>query len=107
MSKTIEDEAKQYAEEHRIPNCPITLRKTVNQNHIANAFQDGANFALTHQWRSVEDELPPIGILFFCRDGARVAICAYDGENICEVHSGDKCQMPFWMPIPSLNHEQL
>lgn len=118
MSKTIEEAATRYAEEHRIPNSPITLRKTVNQNHIADAFADGADFALSHLWRSVEDGLSELEenecvIIRTKRDG-KFKVAYFDrqcyefdvkvGSNSCEIYR--HTEITHFMPIPSLNLEQ-
>lgn len=47
MNKTIGEAAMRYAETHRIPSCPITIREKVNQNHLQNAFIDGAAHVLS------------------------------------------------------------
>lgn len=58
MSKTIEDAAKEHAVK---AYDTVLLRGEMESPYAEQArlsFIAGAQFALTHQWRSVEDELP-------------------------------------------------
>ena len=108
MKQTIEEymlrawQEYRYGADHEFdPNEPIKPSDNFERGFIA-----GQSFALTHQWRSVEDEEPPIGKVFLCRDADSVTLCTYDGEYMYEVHNDYKCRMPYWCYIPTLNPEQ-
>ncbi len=92
MSKTIEEAAVKYAEDKVLPETALR------------GFIDGAFFSLTHQWRSVEDELPPIDedvvVLYL-----GFVIAYYDGEYWHTTY-GKRIRPTHWLPIPSLNPEQ-
>ena len=66
--------------------------------------KDTMSFALSHQWRSVEDELPEKDVLVLVR--------FRDGDISTARHSGQGWRVAgynpptHWMPIPSLNPEQ-
>lgn len=90
---TIEERATTYAERYEArPMAETAIR----------AYIAGATEALASQWRSVEEEEPPISKIFLCRDADSVALCTYDGEDMYEVYNDCKCRMPFWMPIPTI-----
>lgn len=93
---TIGERAAAYAENlASVPTDDIAYA-------IGRAYIDGATEALASQWRSVEEEEPPIGKLILCRDAYSVALCIYDGEDMCEAQNDGVLNMPYWMLIPSL-----
>ncbi|MDO5395815.1 MAG: DUF551 domain-containing protein [Bacteroidales bacterium] len=119
MSKTIEeavyDAIKPLLYENEFvadKNNPHFLDRWYEQSKAA---EWGANFALSHQWRSVEDELPEKnGFYVVLSHGElRTAYWWYDGWCNTEP-AGDWDYNPIkavygvthFMPIPSLNPEQ-
>ncbi len=73
------------------------------------AFIEGANFALSYQWESVEDALPEIDWkihtcrdIYLCRDSYWVALCIWDNGRFIETSDGEVFMATHWMPIPPL-----
>lgn len=111
MNKTKDQQAQEYAEKRvktLLPKSTYSMSYnkrvlTFNGYDIEQAFEDGYTACERSQWRSVEEEEPPIGKLILCRDTDRVALAYFDGEAITEaVFPNEDVTMPFWMPIPSL-----
>lgn len=137
MSKTIEEAAKEYAKE----NSWSVLGEGIPLTHVEEAESDFAwhlvefaNFALTHQWRSVEDEMPQIPegkklvrvlalagdeplVCWYTHSGRFITTLAakerysYDSVNEVKVHLSSEREdvteiVTHWLPIPSLNLEQ-
>lgn len=104
MNKTKDQQAQEYAK--RIQKDFIHNRLVTEElafEDIEAAWLAGYTAAEQSMWRSVEEELPPIGKLILCRDADRVALAYFDGEAITEaVFPNEDVTMPFWMPIPSL-----
>lgn len=122
MSKTIEDAAREFAadvdknvvELYGIENPPMSI--TFGEC-AADAFRKGAEYSLTHQWRSVEDELPELNIevivaylLPIGETYVPVRTAGYLSDDGWIDATGEAPISPiFWMPypeIPSLNPEQ-
>lgn len=110
----IEEKAKElYPDEHA---CKDEFTRQMRQSFIElfrKCFFEGANFILSHQWVSVEDELPKEGEL------AIVTFIDYKGKRryAAGERTGDGMQvygilspspMPpvtHWMPIPPMEEE--
>lgn len=58
--------------------------------------------ALSGQWRSVDDELPPVDADVIARDSGYVYI-AYFNEVVWTTVDGTYVRPTHWMPIPELN----
>lgn len=105
MTKTKYQQAQEYAEK-KTHELILTIGKGPwprTRELLAKAYLDGYTACEQSQWRSVEDEEPPIGKLILCRDADRVALAYFDGEAITEaVFPNEDVAMPFWMPIPEL-----
>ena len=74
------------------------------------AFIDGADFALSHQWISVEERLPEDDRYFYFVADARLDPLGVDcAEYTCETklfsRNGKILHPTHWMPIPQLNPE--
>lgn len=111
MTPTKTQQAQEYAEkkmQERVSKRAASPRDYINRamfyfDDMEQAYLDGYTACEQSQWRSVEDEEPPIGKLILCRDTDRVALAYFDGEAITEaVFPNEDVTMPFWMPIPSL-----
>lgn len=75
------------------------------------SFKDGAHFALSHQWVSVEERLPEDDSYFYLVADVRLAPLGVDcAEYSCETKlfsRGGKILHPtHWCPIPPLNPEK-
>ncbi len=68
------------------------------------AFMEGADFALSHQWVSMEDALPPFnGDIILRRDETyRVALCMWIDGRFVDMTKNDDFVATHWMPIPPL-----
>lgn len=85
------------------PNEPIKPSDNFERGFIA-----GQSFSLTHQWRSVEEELPEdmINVLVHCSDSdPDISDCIAYLKNGIWCFMDDfyiGCTVSHWMPIPSL-----
>lgn len=118
MSKTIEEAAREYAKE----NSWSVLGEGIQLSCIEGADSDFAGhlveFAkeiLTHQWRSVEDELPEDGDVVLAKIAETAdehkfiqysIACYIEGYWSLQDTYFDDCTVSHWLPIPSLNPEQ-
>lgn len=96
IEEKIRKAAEKYAESQRGLDY-------IGEVAVENAFKAGAKFALSHQWVSVDDELPEIDkeVLFLCEYGTFIGY--FDGENIWFANGlGEVFDVTFWMPIPPL-----
>ena len=71
-------------------------RMNINPSFIA-----GANWALSHQWISVEDGLPKENRLVFVRINTPFGI-SYQADLIVNGIWNDSFNVTHWMPIPKL-----
>lgn len=74
-------------------------------------FHYAANYALSHQWISVDEELPPYEYVLTCQDDngnvQSVAIEIYQDGKWCGVDDEVTDREPdYWMPIPSFSKEK-
>lgn len=71
-------------------------------SNFADGYKAGAAEALSHQWVSVEDELPDSygPVLLFCEFGAEIGYYEH-GEWYLNGY-GTINSVTFWMPIPPL-----
>lgn len=115
MSKTIEEAAIEHALNAA---DAVILNGEMETNYVERArfsFIVGANFALTHQWRSVEDELPGDEKVL-CRmksNGAIVSGFIIKSKRTGRLEVASAPDLYFkdhegyepthWMPIPKLN----
>ncbi len=84
----------------------------IGESAVENAFKAGADFALSHQWVSVEDALPEIGesvLALSVSDGITeigVALISEYPDRTLHWFSTDDCvttyDIKFWLPIPPL-----
>lgn len=112
MTKRIEEAAKQHATK---ADNTVILKGEMETHYAERArlsFIEGADFALTHQWRSVEDELPEQCTTVLCVNANADPYCKwcwlsfYVGD-IFQDNADSKATFPtHWLPIPSLNPEQ-
>ena len=99
MSKTIEEAAVTHAN-NTYPNRPL-------ENEAARqGFIDGGYYSLTHQWRSVEDELPEDDDTVFVSDENGYHIASYFNGEWYSSDDEFTRNPQMWLPIPSLNPEQ-
>ncbi|MEZ3589635.1 MAG: DUF551 domain-containing protein [Muribaculaceae bacterium] len=100
MRKIIQDAAVKYAEDKVLPETALR------------GFIDGVFFALSHQWRSVEEELPlkDEDLLVFVPKNEfhldEYIVAYYEGED-WYTRDGEHIRPTHWLPIPSLNPELL
>jgi len=70
---------------------------------LVTAFEQGAKWALSHQWVNVDDALPEIDkeVLFLCEYGTFIGY--FEGGNIWFANGlGEVFDVTFWLPIPPL-----
>lgn len=101
MTKTIEEAMHKAWQQYKNGDD-----STLPSENFIKGFNAGLDFALTHQWRSVEDELPSDDTLVIAHSpNGRVEVLRYqDGvfrDELQQAHYVD-----YWMELPSLNPEQ-
>ena len=103
LKKKIEEGAEDYA---RIVN-PSFINGSFDKYAIAQAFEDGAIWALGHQWISVEEALPERGCEVLVLDKRHeTQIAVYIGLEWWHNPIGYGAVYPtHWMPIPELNEK--
>lgn len=75
---------------------------------IRKAFIEGAVYALSHQWVSVEERLPELHeeVLTYTVNAIdENAVAYYDGEDWYNIY-GEHIRPHYWHPIPQLNPEK-
>ena len=78
---------------------------------IRKAFIEGANFALSHQWVSVEERLPEESrtvLAYIDNDDFRklkIVLAHWDGEDWYTTRD-EHIRPHYWLPIPQLNPEK-
>ncbi len=116
MNKTIEEAArierekvckdlKHAYEIHKDIQHYATATACIDKYAI-DLFKAGADFSLTHQWRSVEDELPEDDDTVFVSDENGYHIASYFNGEWYSSDDEFTRNPQMWMPIPSLNPEQ-
>ncbi len=103
IDEKIHDAANRFADTHH-------LLLGSNNKTAYNSFVAGANFALSHQWVSVEDELPEddedVLALATTIKNQKVglALCFKDSNGTVKWVSDDinTDYIRFWLPIPPL-----
>lgn len=112
IDKRIEEEAQMHAAACSYYPCGATEEEMMTIERINRfAFIDGASFALSHQWVSVEEALPKDDRYFYFVADVRLDPLGVDcAEYTCETKlfsRGGKILHPtHWMPIPQLNPEK-
>lgn len=70
-------------------------------------FEDGANFALSHQWISVEEALPECSVMVFVKDKYGNYDTAYlSKKGYWIANDGREIIVSFWMPIPKFETKE-
>ena len=70
-------------------------------------FNEGAEYALSHQWISVEDALPECSVMVLVKDkygNYDIAYLSKKGYWIS--NDGKEIVVSFWMPIPKFNPDK-
>lgn len=77
---------------------------------LTDAFKAGAAYALSSQWRSVEEELPPYQTDILGAENGSVYMCRRwamsDGEDEYIICDAESFHPTHWMPIPALPQER-
>lgn len=103
----MKEKAKEYA--HRIADNTSEVWHFMDEvyTELENAYLAGASETLTAQWRSVEDELPPVDkdVLVGMECGEfGVAWLSALSNGTCKWYSNDDTlsldNIKFWLPIP-------
>lgn len=100
--------AEKYADDNFIDRIVKDEPWPTAKGAFARAFIDGTDFALSHQWVSVDDALPKeydyvlahVPKSRFYYECGRVS--HWDGED-WYTHDGEYISPDYWMPIPQLN----
>lgn len=109
----IEKAAQQHADElrvsHSIPGALVPMLHDIAKS----SYTYGAQDALSHQWISVDERLPPGTCLLMCinaREDKAYALCVYiRGRFMIYDHTLSykrEFYPTHWMPIPPLNPEK-
>lgn len=108
MSKTIEEAMLRAWQEYRYgPDHEFDPDEPIKPSaNFEKGFEAGQNFALAHQWRSVEDELPEDDDTVFVSDENGYHIASYFNGEWYSSDDEFTRNPQMWMPIPSLNPEQ-
>jgi hypothetical protein len=120
MNKTIEEAAIEHALNAA---DAVILNGEMETNYVERArfsFIVGANFALSHQWRRVEDELPPGDEKVLCRLKSNGVIVSgfinkskRTGRLEVFISPGfyvkgyGNSEPTHWMPIPLVNEQKM
>nr|DAN35902.1 MAG TPA: Protein of unknown function (DUF551) [Caudoviricetes sp.] len=111
MSKTIEEAAREFAEKNtpHIENMVYDSDEASIVDYIADKATQFAKEILSHQWRSVEEELPEDDTLAVVHSpNGRVEVLHYYDDAFQDELKQAHC-VDYWMAlpeIPSLNPEQ-
>lgn len=112
-TKTIEEAALRYAVQQvnhsdEFEDMAQVSALKFSANDLAHAFEAGSDFSLTHQWRSVEDELPEDDETVLTLSSCGHVLAYYSKQDEMWFAYGDYGDITptHWMPIPSLNPEQ-
>lgn len=102
--------AEKYADENFIDRIVKDEPWPTAKAAFAKAFIDGADFALSRQWVSVDDALPEINFYVLAHIpglylGRHNAVSYWDGED-WHTHNCNYIRPDYWMPIPQLNPEK-
>lgn len=90
---------------NREPESSDRHIKAFNAYNLETAFELGAKWALSHQWVSVDEELPPIQEDVLVMTNERIDIAYREEDSIHFVGNMfdyDASQIVAWMPIPPL-----
>ena len=69
--------------------------------HYEGGFMEGAEYALSHQWISVEDALPECSVMVIVKDKYGNYDTAYlSKKGYWIADDGKEIIVSFWMPIP-------
>lgn len=105
---TKEQIEKMMAKQKEVAKTKPFMNTEMGQYAYQLGFEDGADWALSHQWVSVEDELPPDYrnvLIVTCSYGYYIAF--YSNRHQCFVVENDVDipNVTHWMPIPPLAEE--
>lgn len=69
--------------------------------HYEAGFMEGAQYALSHQWISVEDALPECSVMVIVKDKYGNYDTAYlSKKGYWIANDGEEIIVSFWLPIP-------
>lgn len=99
--KKIEQEAKEYTNKQ-------TGLDYIGESICEKAFSDGADYALTHQWISVNEALPKNGENVFATDSNDAYVAWFDemDKEWRELVEGSLIVPTYWMPIPKFETKE-
>lgn len=109
-NKQIEKAADEYVMLHFIDDSNVVLNDPFPEAQATykRAFIAGAQYALSHQWISVEERLPkPHEEVLTYRINAidENAVAYHDGEDWYTI-DGEHIRPHFWLPIPPLKGDE-
>lgn len=108
----IRQAAEKYADDNFIDRIVKEEPWPTAKRAFAKAFIDGADFALSRQWVSVEDALPEIDKRVLVRVPKTdcyleyYAVAYWDGEDFVEHQRSEVIRPSHWLSIPTLNIEK-
>ena len=105
LKKRIEEEAMESRRETARSLTHFEMQTSIDDAVAETAFEKGAEFALSHQWISVEEALPERGYEVLVLDKRHeTQIAVYIGLEWWHNPIGyEKVYPTHWMPIPELN----
>ena len=87
------------------------IEEAANDRYTDNTFAykgfiDGAEYALSHQWISVEDALPECSVMVIAKDKYGNYDTAYlSKKGYWIANDGKEIIASFWMPIPKFEQQ--
>ena len=107
MNETLRKKIEQAAidgSKHYRPN--ISKYSQGKQVGYVRGFNAGAEFALSHQWISVEDALPERSVMVIVKDKYGNYDTAYlSKKGYWIANDGKEIIVSFWMPIPKFEQQ--
>ena len=98
LKKRIEEAAREGSK-HYDPN--VSKDSQGKQVGYIRGFKEGAEYALSHQWISVEDALPECSVMVIVKDKYGNYDTAYlSKKGYWIANDGKEIIVSFWMPIP-------
>lgn len=79
----------------------------IDHDALCKGFFHGAEYALSHQWISVEEELPECSVMVFVKDKYGNYDTAYlSKKGYWIANDGREIIVSFWMPIPKFETKE-
>ena len=101
MNEILKKRIEEAADGYSVEITPACRNGYFERYQTADAFEAGAEYAISHQWISVEDELPECSVMMFVKDKYGNYDIAYlSKKGYWIANDGREIVVSFWMPIP-------